>query len=96
METLNSFAFIIHKKKQLLLKNLLTPVLLKFDNLLVRVRSETDAERRKAYVESMSHAMAVTSRTSKAFSNQQTMKTCGCVLVYLDTLKVFLQALEVR
>lgn len=82
-------------KKQLLLKNLLMPVLLKFENLLARVRNESDPHRRKAYIDSLSHAMAVTSRTSKAFSNQQTMKNCGCVPVYLDTLRVFLQALEV-
>lgn len=35
------------------------------------------------------------SRTSKAFSNQQTMKSCGCVQPYLDILHVFLRSLQV-
>ncbi|KAH7947037.1 hypothetical protein HPB52_007468 [Rhipicephalus sanguineus] len=42
----------------------------------------------------MNHAIAVTSRTSKAFSNQQTMKACSCVSIYLEALQVFLQALD--
>ena len=34
------------------------------------------------------------SRTSKGFTNQQTMKHCGCVEAYTDTLKIFLGALN--
>ena len=34
------------------------------------------------------------SRTSKGFTNQQTMKQCGCVEAYTETLKVFLQTLN--
>lgn len=34
------------------------------------------------------------SRTSKAFSNKQTVKHCGCSGVYLDCLQTFLPALS--
>ena len=34
------------------------------------------------------------SRTSKAFSNKQTVKTCGCTEVYRDCLHAFLPALS--
>lgn len=34
------------------------------------------------------------SRTSKAFSNKQTVKQCGCSEVYLDCLQTFLPALS--
>ncbi len=35
------------------------------------------------------------SRTSKGFSNQQTMKQCGCIDAYTHTLSVFLHAVNV-
>lgn len=36
----------------------------------------------------------LSSRTSKAFSNKQTVKQCGCSEVYLDCLQTFLPALS--
>ncbi|XP_022238268.1 exportin-T-like isoform X1 [Limulus polyphemus] len=89
-----SSQFETQHKKQLLLKNLLNPVMAKFEMFLQRLPMETDKEKCRAVAECMSHAIACTSRTSKAFSNQQTMKTTGVVQVYTDALKVFLQALE--
>ena len=35
------------------------------------------------------------SRTSKGFTGQQTVKSNGCVDVYIETLKVFLHALNI-
>lgn len=84
-----------NQKKQLLLRNLLTPVMAKFESLLARAKIEPNEDIRNLAIDCMSHAMAVTSRTSKAFSNQQTMKNCNCVPVYIEALTVFLQALEV-
>ncbi|XP_076358684.1 exportin-T-like isoform X2 [Tachypleus tridentatus] len=81
--------------KKLLLKNLLSPVMAKFETLLQQLQIETDKNRSRAVAECMSHAIACTSRTSKAFSTQQTMKTTGVVQVYTDALKVFLHALEI-
>lgn len=37
---------------------------------------------------------SVRSRTSKAFSNKQTVKQCGCTEVYRDCLHCFLPALS--
>ena len=36
----------------------------------------------------------LTSRTSKGFSNQHTMKQCGCIEAFTETLEVFLRALN--
>uniref|UniRef100_T1JL81 Exportin-T n=1 Tax=Strigamia maritima TaxID=126957 RepID=T1JL81_STRMM len=83
------------QEKQILMKNLLLPVMGKFTENLERLVVETDRQTQADLAEFLSHAMAVTSRTSKAFSNQQTMKTCGCVQAYLDALQVFLPALEI-
>ncbi|KAL3204513.1 hypothetical protein MRX96_011519 [Rhipicephalus microplus] len=82
------------EKKQLLLKNQLTPVMRKFEALAQRLPLEPSEEKRRDIAECMNHAIAVTSRTSKAFSNQQTMKACNCVPIYLEALQVFLQALD--
>uniref|UniRef100_A0A2R5L8T3 Exportin-T n=1 Tax=Ornithodoros turicata TaxID=34597 RepID=A0A2R5L8T3_9ACAR len=82
------------EKKQLLMKGLLIPVMSKFESLAQQLPVERDEQKRSSIVECMSHAMAVTSRTSKAFSNHQTMKSCNCVAVYLEALQVFLQALD--
>ncbi|KAK8756257.1 hypothetical protein V5799_001049 [Amblyomma americanum] len=82
------------EKKQLLMKNQLTPVMRKYESLVQRMPLEPVEEKRRDIAECMNHAMAVTSRTSKAFSNQQTMKACNCVSIYLEALQVFLQALD--
>lgn len=82
------------QKKELLLRSQLTPVMRKFESLAQRLPLEPVEQKRKDIAECMNHAIAVTSRTSKAFSNQQTMKACGCVPIYLEALQVFLQALD--
>lgn len=40
------------------------------------------------------HRLCRFSRTSKAFSNKQTVKQCGCTEVYRDCLQAFLPALS--
>lgn len=81
------------EKKHLLLKSLLTPLAEKFEVLLQKLPL-VDQHQQHAIAKCMNHAIAVTSRTSKAFSNHQTMKSCGCVQVYCDALQVFLGALS--
>lgn len=44
---------------------------------------------------SICHATSVTARTSKAFSNQNSMQDCGCVQLYLDALQLFISCLNV-
>lgn len=41
-----------------------------------------------------SSVSSVCSRTSKAFSNKQTVKQCGCTEVYRDCMQTFLPALS--
>lgn len=83
------------QRKQRLMKELLSPVILKYDHLLKQFAVETDKDRQELLAKCLAHAIAVTSRTSKAFSNQQTMKSCGCVQIYLEALQVFLPVLQV-
>ncbi|GFU05315.1 exportin-T [Nephila pilipes] len=80
--------------KQAILKSLLLPVAEKFEMLLQKLTTTSDEYQRCEIAKCMNHAIAVTSRTSKAFSNQQTMKSNGCVEVYLQALQIFLGALN--
>ncbi|GFY44642.1 exportin-T [Trichonephila inaurata madagascariensis] len=80
--------------KQAILRSLLLPVAEKFEVLLQKLPVTSDEHQRCEIAKCMHHAIAVTSRTSKAFSNQQTMKSNGCVEVYLQALEVFLGALN--
>ncbi|GBM46917.1 Exportin-T [Araneus ventricosus] len=80
--------------KQAILKSLLLPVAQKFEMLLQKLPNTSDESQRREIAKCMNHAIAVTSRTSKAFSNQQTMKSNGCVEVYLQALQIFLGALN--
>lgn len=44
---------------------------------------------------SICHATTVTARTSKAFSNQNSIQGCGCVQLYLEALQLFINCLNV-
>ncbi|XP_076862993.1 exportin-T [Brachyhypopomus gauderio] len=81
-------------RKQALMRSLLTPLLEAFRLLLAKLTQEGDEERQTALADCLSHAVGFASRTSKAFSNKQTVKLCGCSEVYLDCLQTFLPALS--
>ncbi|KAL7857762.1 hypothetical protein AOLI_G00178640 [Acnodon oligacanthus] len=81
-------------RKQALMRSLLTPLMEAFRLLLAKLTQETDEERQTALADCLSHAVGFASRTSKAFSNKQTVKLCGCSEVYLDCLQTFLPALS--
>ncbi|XP_066580703.1 exportin-T isoform X2 [Amia ocellicauda] len=81
-------------RKQVLMKNLLTPLIEKFKVLLDKLLMEQDEERQVALADCLSHAVGFASRTSKAFSNKQTVKQCGCSEVYRDCLQSFVPALS--
>ncbi|XP_035825468.1 exportin-T isoform X2 [Aplysia californica] len=83
------------EKKEVLMKQLLTPIASKFDAMLNRLRQETDEKRQQAYAECIHNAMSLASRASKGFSGQLTMKQCGCVSAFTELLSIFLAALEV-
>ncbi|XP_067110327.1 exportin-T isoform X1 [Osmerus mordax] len=82
------------ERKQALMRSLLTPLTEAFRLLLAKLPQEAEEERQAALADCLSHAVGFASRTSKAFSNKQTVKTCGCTEVYRDCLQAFLPALS--
>ncbi|KFQ26049.1 Exportin-T, partial [Mesitornis unicolor] len=82
------------ERKQVLMRNLLTPLMEKFKVLLEKLMMAQDEDRQMALADCLNHAVGFASRTSKAFSNKQTVKQCGCSEVYLDCLQTFLPALS--
>uniref|UniRef100_A0A2K5EAT0 Exportin-T n=1 Tax=Aotus nancymaae TaxID=37293 RepID=A0A2K5EAT0_AOTNA len=82
------------ERKQALMRNLLTPLMEKFKILLEKLMLAQDEERQTSLADCLNHAVGFASRTSKAFSNKQTVKQCGCSEVYLDCLQTFLPALS--
>ncbi|NP_001038317.1 exportin-T [Danio rerio] len=82
------------ERKQGLMRGLLSPLMGAFRMLLEKLPLEPDEERQTALADCLSHAVGFASRTSKAFSNKQTVKQCGCSEVYLDCLQTFLPALS--
>lgn len=81
-------------RKSILMRNLLNPLMEKFKILLDKLMLEQDEERQTVLADCLNHAVGFASRTSKAFSNKQTVKQCGCSGVYLDCLQSFLPALS--
>ncbi|XP_053270921.1 exportin-T [Pleuronectes platessa] len=82
------------ERKQALMRSLLAPLMDAFHPLLAKLLQETEEERQAALADCLSHAVGFASRTSKAFSNKQTVKHCGCTEVYRDCLQTFLPALS--
>ncbi|XP_072310024.1 exportin-T [Eucyclogobius newberryi] len=82
------------ERKQAMMRSLLTPLMEAFGVLLAKLLQETEEERQVSLADCLSHAVGFVSRTSKAFSNKQTVKQCGCTEVYRDCLQTFLPALS--
>jgi hypothetical protein len=74
---------------------MLIPVIDKFKTLVSQLLVVMDEQKQDLLAQSLCHAMAVTSRASKAFTNHQTMKSCCCVPVFIEATKVFLGCLQV-
>lgn len=83
------------QQKGMFISNMLIPVLDKFKTLVAQLLVETDEQKQELLAQTLCHAMAVTSRASKAFTNHQTMKSCCCVPVFVEATKVFLGCLQV-
>lgn len=81
--------------KEGLMRNLLSPVFAKVTCLAERLAREQDPVNQASIAKSICHATAVTARTSKAFSNQNSIQACGCVQLYLDALQLFINCLNV-
>ncbi|XP_016101121.1 exportin-T [Sinocyclocheilus grahami] len=82
------------ERKQALMRSLLTPLMEAFRMLLAKLPQEANEERQAVLADCLNHAVGFASRTSKAFSNKQTVKQCGCSEVYLDCLQTFLPAIS--
>lgn len=82
------------ERKQAMMRSLLTPLMEAFGLFLAKLLQETEEERQAGLADCLSHAVGFASRTSKAFSNKQTVKQCGCTEVYRDCLHTFLPALS--
>ncbi|XP_069485879.1 exportin-T isoform X2 [Ambystoma mexicanum] len=82
------------ERKWLLMRKLLNPLLEKFKIVLEKLVMEQNEERQVVLADCLNHAVGFVSRTSKAFSNKQTVKQCGCSEVYLDCLRTFLPVLS--
>nr|XP_018668498.1 exportin-T [Ciona intestinalis] len=91
--------------KSSLMTALLRPLVEGFQPLLHKMVALADEESNsedqsarpsEMYANTLNYAMSYASRTSKAFSNKQTISQSGCSEVYTDALKVFLQVLETQ
>ena len=83
-----------HKCVQL--ERLLGPVVGQVSSLAAQLEAAPDASPEAERLQKAArHAVAVTARTTKAFSAGQTMKLIGCVQLYLQALQIFLGTLQV-
>ncbi|KAL7641021.1 UNVERIFIED_CONTAM: hypothetical protein RMT77_008158 [Armadillidium vulgare] len=83
------------QQKEVLMRNLLSPVFSKVAVLAQRLASEQFHVKQLAISTSIWHATAVTARTTKAFSNQNKMKSCNCVQLFLEAVQLFISCLNV-
>lgn len=83
------------QRKEILMRNLLSPVFTKVSCLAERLAQEQDPVRQMSIAKSICHGTSVTARTSKAFSNQNSIQACGCVQLYLDAMQLFINCLNV-
>lgn len=84
-----SLNFKFLQSKAALFHELVNPLLSRIRPLLDEMLSESNPERKEALADTVCHAMALTSRSSKAFSSQQSMKIVGCHKLYLQALETF-------
>jgi hypothetical protein len=84
------------KLKAQLMKGLLTPIINTFLLLLNKYCETTNDEKLKLiYATSMNIFMSVTTRVSKGFSNLVKVKDCECTDIFLEILRIFMQAINI-
>ncbi|XP_052823578.1 exportin-T [Octopus bimaculoides] len=82
------------ERKRILIQKLLAPIVSKFETMLAKLCTEGNEENQENYACCINNAISFASRISKGFSNQQTMKQCGCVDAFTEALKIFLQGFK--
>ena len=83
------------QEKGAFMSNMVRPILEGFKVLMLQLVAERNLQKQELLANSLCHAMAVTTRASKAFNNHQTMKSWSCVPVFIEATKVFLECLQV-
>lgn len=82
------------EKKEQLLRQLLSPLMQSYTMYESQLMLQPlQSPLRQQMAEQMCHAIALTSRTSKAFTSIQTMRACCCVEIYIEAISVFGKAL---
>jgi exportin-T len=82
------------KLKAQLMKNILAPIINTF-LLLIQKYCETGDEKVKlVYATSLNMAMSVATRVSKGFSNLIKVKDCECTEIFMEILRIFIQAIS--
>jgi exportin-T len=85
------------KVKAQLMKSLLTPIINSF-LLLINKYCETQPSNEKLkllYATSLNVSMSVTTRVSKGFSNVVKVKDCECTDIFLEIMRIFMQAIGI-
>lgn len=83
------------EKKEQLLRQLLSPLMQSYSLYQSQLMLQPpQSPLRQQMAEQMCHAIALTSRTSKAFTSIQTMRACNCVEIYIEAISVFSKALS--
>lgn len=78
-----------------LMSQLLTPVLEVVQQLARALSQSRNPVQQAATATIICHCMAVTARTSKAFSQQSTMRSCQCVPLYLHATKLYIDCVNI-
>lgn len=83
------------KLKAQLMKNILTPVVSTFLAIIQKYceTGAADEKVRLVYATSLNMAMSVATRVSKGFSNVLKVKDCECTAIFLEILRIFIQAI---
>ncbi|OQR76443.1 exportin-T-like [Tropilaelaps mercedesae] len=77
-------------KKEQLLRQILSPLMQSFEMYRSQMALQPpQSPLRRQMASHMCHAIALTSRTSKAFTSIQTMRACACVDIYTKAISVF-------
>ncbi|RMX59336.1 hypothetical protein pdam_00014020 [Pocillopora damicornis] len=82
-------------KQLMYMKDLLSPIIEKFDSVVSKLMSETNDASSLMFAQQLYHLVAYASRASKAFPNQQALKESGCAPCFTEALPIFLKALHV-
>ncbi|XP_065350513.1 exportin-T-like [Cloeon dipterum] len=78
-----------NQSKTVLFEELVNPLVQAIEPLQAEMQSELNPVRKEALADCICHAMALTSRSSKAFSAQTAMKSIGCHKLYMQALETF-------